>query len=433
MKLGASDKFFYYVLSGRSSIDIVCDMTFKQLIDLPALQQSADEALGIIPEFNKTIVVKNGKLEALNGSGKVALLELDEKRVVHFGSKETNGLLFYFSYKENKLKFSAFHGLSDAAGLLAYVKTVLYLYMNKTGVNFDINDDFFAKNFRFQKPSLDENDELYMPYEISGNPDVIPKNNDENENAFSIPEDSYDIKCNYIHLCKARISLQKIIDAKNRDEVSLLPYLTDVVTSAIAKNFDCGDSPVVLMSGVDQRPMFGMNTFVNCSDSIFLPVTSEMRNLPEQERCKKIKESMIKQLEKDLHIKLAGERVKLVQDFEANPLGVVGIANNLANLPSEDNFTPMTMVISNIGDMTLGNGLINLLDDIMLYNSARANYVVFNYFGDHMNMIVGNQNDSSKIIDSILAEFNKRGIDAKILTDEHYYGDVFQFDFIECK
>ncbi len=433
MKLGASDKFFYYVLSGRSSIDIVCDMTFKQLIDLPALQQSADEALGIIPEFNKTIVVKNGKLEAVNGSGNVAVLELDDKRVVHFGSNEINGLLFYFSYKDRFLKFSAFHGLADAAGLLAYVKTVLYLYMKKTGVNFDINDDYFAKNFRFQKPSLDENDELYMPYEISGNPDVIPKYNDENENAFSIPEDSYDIKCKYIHLCKARLSLQKIIDAKNRDEVSLLPYLTDVVTSAIAKNFDCGDSPVVLMSGVDQRPMFGMNTFVNCSDSIFLPVTSEMRNLPEQERCKKIKDSMIKQLEKNLHIKLAGERVKLVQDFEANPLGVVGIADNLANLPSEDNFTPMTMVISNIGDMTLGDGLINLLDDFMLYNSARANYVVFNYFGDHMNMIVGNQNDSAKIIQSIVAEFNKRGIDARIVTDEHYYGDVFQFDFIECE
>jgi hypothetical protein len=83
--------------------------------------------------------------------------------------------------------------------------------------------------------------------------------------------------------------------------------------------------------------------------------------------------------------------------------------------------------------MTLGDGLINLLDDFMLYNSARANYVVFNYFGDHMNMIVGNQNDSAKIIQSIVAEFNKRGIDARIVTDEHYYGDVFQFDFIECE
>ena len=128
MKLGASDKFFYYVLSGRSTIDIICDMYFKQEFDLSVMKKCADEALEYIPEFNRKINVNNGKLEASEGSGDVAFLPYDSKRIVHFGSDETNGLLFYFSYKDKFLKYSGFHGVSDGAGTVSYIKTVLYLY-----------------------------------------------------------------------------------------------------------------------------------------------------------------------------------------------------------------------------------------------------------------------------------------------------------------
>ena len=292
------------------------------------------------------------------------------------------------------------------------------------------SDTLFAKNFRMEKTSLDKltGDEWFMPYEISGEDKATSQHNDDKKNVFGIPEEQYDINCQYIHLCKARIDLNKIMEAKEKSDVSLLPYLTDVVSSAIAKNFNCGDSAVVIMSGVDQRPILNINTFVNCSDSIFLPVTGEMRRLAERDRCKMIKASMKEQLDSSFHRKLAKERVDLVKDFEANPLGVVSIAEGLANMPSEDNFTPVTMVLSNIGDMTLGDSLDQLLDDFMLYNSAKANFVVFNYFGDYMNMIVGNQNDSSKLADSIVSEFRGRGIEAELSSEEHYYGDVFKFD-----
>ena len=48
-----------------------------------------------------------------------------------------------------------------------------------------------------------------------------------------------------------------------------------------------------------------------------------------------------------------------------------------------------------------------------------------------MHLIVGNQNDSSKIIESIVSELCDRGLDAEIYSDEHYYSDVFDFDLID--
>ncbi len=434
MKLGASDKFFYYVLSGRSTIDIICDMYFKQEFDLSVMKKCADEALEYIPEFNRKINVNNGKLEASEGSGNVAFLPYDSKRIVHFGSDETNGLLFYFSYKDKFLKYSGFHGVSDGAGTVSYIKTVLYLYMQKIGMDISAEDlAYYTKNIRTIKPNpmMLDNDIFYMPYEKYGDSSVNPIFKASNLNAFSIPEKPYDNSCKYTHICKAKISLEKFNESRKKSGVSLLPYVSDIVSMAIHKHFDKGNSPIILMSGVDQRPMLKADTFVNCSDSIFLSMTNDMFKEDEKTRCFQIKQNMKEQLEADLHIKLAGDRAELVESFEADPNGVVAIADKLANIPSADNFNPMTMVITNMADITMGNAVDDLFEDFLIYDAARANYAIFCSFGDYMHLIVGNQNDSSKIIESIVSELGDRGLDAEIYSDEHYYSDVFDFDLID--
>ncbi|MBQ3773314.1 MAG: hypothetical protein II833_02895 [Pseudobutyrivibrio sp.] len=434
MKLGASDKFFYYVLSGRSTIDIICDMHFKEEFDLSVMKECADEALEYIPEFNKRINVNNGKLEASVGSGDVAFLPYDSKRIIHFGSEETNGLLFYFSYKDKFLKYSGFHGVSDGAGTVSYIKTVLYLYMQKIGM--DISDEdlaYYTKNIRTAKPTASylKDDDIYMPYEKYGDASVNPIFKSKDLSAFSIPEVPYDNSCKYTHICKAKISLKQFNESRAKSGVSLLPYVSDIVSMAIHRHFDNGSAPIILMSGVDQRPMLKADTYVNCSDSIFLSISDDVFKEDEKTRCLHIKKNMKEQLESAFHVKLAGDRAELVESFEADPSGVVAIADKLANIPSADNFNPMTMVITNMADITMGNVVDDLFEDFLIYDSARANYAIFCSFGDYMHLIVGNQNDSSKIIESIVSELRERGLEAEIYSDEHYYSDVFDFDLID--
>ena len=79
----------------------------------------------------------------------------------------------------------------------------------------------------------------------------------------------------------------------------------------------------------------------------------------------------------------------------------------------------------------MGNAVDDLFEDFLIYDAARANYAIFCSFGDYMHLIVGNQNDSSKIIESIVSELSERGVDAEIYSDEHYYADVFDFDLID--
>ncbi len=63
---------------------------------------------------------------------------------------------------------------------------------------------------------------------------------------------------------------------------------------------------------------------------------------------------------------------------------MVAIADKLANIPSADNFNPMTMVITNMADITMGNAVDDLFEDFLIYDAARANYAIFCSFGDYM-------------------------------------------------
>ena len=134
MKMGASDRFFYYTLTGRSTINERISLKFREDIDLSAMKEAADEALELIPEFNKSIVIRNGRPEAVQGSGDVAFIPYRENVSAALGSDETNGLLFYFSCKGKELTYSVFHGLTDAYGMKYYIRTMLYLYIKKKGL-----------------------------------------------------------------------------------------------------------------------------------------------------------------------------------------------------------------------------------------------------------------------------------------------------------
>ncbi len=432
MKMGASDRFFYYALTGRSTIDIITELSFREPFDLPAMKKAAAYALRCIPEFNKSIVLQNGRPEAVVGSGDIVFMPEVKDKPVKLCSDETNGLLFYFRYTERRLVFSAFHGLTDGAGMASFVRLVMYFYMKEKGIAITPEEEAaFTKGRTVQgiPPDADP-DDVYMPYEKYGDATLTPEWSYENPGAFAIPETPYPEECDYIHLCRIKLPLAEINKLKSEAGVSYLPLLADVISSAVANTFDCGEKPVVVMSGIDQRQEFGSQTFVNCSDSVFLPYTAELRGKGVRERCAGLKAAMKQQFEPALHRKMAGDKVLTVRELEKDPAGAAAVAKRLELLPSGDNFTPMTYVLTFIGDQSMGEAADTLLDNVMIYNTARACFAIIGYYGDTMTITVGNRSDSSAFAGGIAGELQKRGVNAGIVSDSHFYSDKFHYETI---
>ena len=434
MKFGASDRFFYYTLTGKATFDMRIQMSFRDPFDLAAMKASADEALEYIPEFNKRIVLRGGRPEAVVGSGNTAFIPEEEKKPVLLGSEETNGLLFCFKYKEKTLTLSSFHGLSDAYGLKFYLRTMLYLYLKKTGAALSAEEESeITAQIRTQKglPSDADPDDLFMPYEKWGDPEAKPAWTFENPGAFAIPETPYGFDSDYIHMCSIELPYSEMQKERERLGTSMLPLLTDILSMGTLRTFPCGEKTIVAMSAVDQRRIFHSKNLVNCSDSVFFPYTAGFAKKDEEERCRELKAIMKRQLATENHLKMAGDKVLTVREFEKDPEGAVALAEKLANMPSTDNFTPMTFVVTWIGDLSMGTAIDSLFDDMMLYGVARAFSSSISVFGDKMHFMTANQNDSCAFAEGIAREMNRRGLHAKITSETHLYGDQFVYDRIE--
>ena len=434
MPMGASDRFFFYALTGRSTIDEIEELTFKKPFDLDVMKDSAADALKCVPEFNKRIVLRNGRPEAVTGSGDIAFIPEEENKFVHLGSGETNGLLFYFRYTDKRLVFSAFHGLTDGTGMSKFVRTVIHFYMKRKGFEFTPAEEAeMTKGLRITEgiPPDADPDDVFTPYEKWGDPDAGPEWHYENPGAFAIPEDAYPEECDHIHLCRVEASLPQLKAARDKAGVSYLPYLTDAVSTAVSKTYSGGDKPIVSMSGIDQRPNLGSGTMVNCSDSIFFPFTSELRKKDMKERCAGLKEIMKRQFENALHKKMAAEKVMTVRELEKDPAGAAAVAKRMELLPSGDNFTPMTYVLTFIGDLSMGKAADRLLDDIRIYNTARACFVIISFYGDKLHITVGNRSDSNDFANGIIKELRERGINAALANDSRFYGDKFGYETIK--
>ena len=434
MKMGASDLFFFYALTGRSTINEIEELTFKEPFDLAVMKKAAADALRCVPEFNKRIVLRNGRPKAVTVCGDIAFIPEEENKFVHLGSDETNGLLFYFRYTGKRLVFSVFHGLTDGTGMSKFVRTVIYFYMKRMGLALTPDEEAeITKGLRITEgiPPDADSDDVFTPYEKWGAPSAEPEWRYDNPGAFAIPENAYTEECDYIHLCRAEASLSQLKAARDEAGVSYLPYLADAVSTAVSKTYSSGDKPIVAMSGIDQRPNLGSDTMVNCSDSIFFPFTPELRKKDMKERCAKLKEIMKRQFENALHKKMAGEKVLTVRELEKDPAGAAVVAKRLELLPSGDNFTPMTYVLTFIGDLSMGKAANRILDDVRIYNTARACFVIISFYGDKLHITVGNRSDCNDFADSIVKELRERGINAAIVSDSRFYGDKFQYETIK--
>ena len=434
MDMGASDRFFYYVLSGSSTLDIRVKLTFREPFDIAAMKAAADEALEYIPEFNKRIVLYNGRPEAVKGSGDVRFIPFAKDRVIDLGSDETNGLLFYFAYTERALISSVYHGLTDAKGLTEYLRTMMYLYLKKKGISLSSEEEAEAASMiRTEKglPPDADRDDLFAPYDKHGDPSVKPSYIYEDQGVFRIPETPYDKKCGYAHMSRISLSFSDVDELRKRTETSMLPLLTDIVASAVREAFGSGDEPVVIMSAVDQRRCLGSDTLVNCSDSIFFAHSSELAERPVKDRCAELKASMKRQLAAENHIKMAGDKVMTVREFEKDPSGAAGFSRRLENMSAADNFNPMTLISTITGSLSMGAADRFLEDaEVSVAENACCSLLV-SWFADKMHITAANQSDSCEFAAGIVSELEKRGVNAVIVSEEREYYDIFNYEYIE--
>lgn len=92
------------------------------------LSEAANEAIRRYPYFSVRIKIRNGSYIFIPNTLPVVVMKTKTPSAP-LGSKEVNYHLNYIDYTDDTIYFNISHSITDAAGYIPFIKSVLYQYL----------------------------------------------------------------------------------------------------------------------------------------------------------------------------------------------------------------------------------------------------------------------------------------------------------------
>ena len=412
---GASNKVFYYGQAGTgATFDINYRLDFKNQLDKKALSDAVSEALKLFPEFAVRPVIKDNRIFYEENHDPAPVI--DEGKTVCFGSDDTNGYLFCLQCSGNSAKVSYYHGMSDTVGFFRFMRSFLYFYAVKIGM--EMPDDAEASTrlgIRIRekdKPDLGRQDTI-DPYRCFMNEAGDPEYEYANPGAFVIPEPAYDGDDNKYRVFDLEMSVKEFLGKTKEYGVSFIPLLASVTSKAIAECYDTKGKPVIAMVPVNLRTGFETSTVVNMSDGIMMPMDDEMSSLSVTDRSVKLKEFMKKQMTKENYCKIMRNKVKALEGLEAKG-DIIKTSFEGTRLAPPDAWRPLTYALTYPGKLDLPAEYDGLLDYIYNGPLARAFCLIVATYADSMQVKIVQRFDSQVVANRIKDGFAGLGLNVSM-------------------
>ena len=412
-ELGASDKFFYYSYNNANTFNESIRFEIKDF--QPAhFQEAANEALHIFNEYAYRPVIRDNKLYAEENSRPVAFYKEPAPENLHFGTDDTEGYLFFFTYTDSSVTLRCYHGLADFVVLLDFMKCILAIYAEKTGVS------ALEEDKSFPACSMEEKD--LDPYRYYGDEKAVPEYRYGFPGAFAIPAD-YDGECGYLHGFSIIMSTSAFIDKTKELGVSFIPLMSSVVSCAAGRCFDTEGRPVVAMIPVNMRPYLDAAARVNFSDGVFIPLECDDFHAPIEDACASLKEIMKKQITANNFRHMIANKANTVYGFESGKESIYETAGKMSMLPPAGTVRPVSYAISYPGKISFPESLEALILDVSLSMWVRGNSIICYTYRDKMEILLQCRTDDDTWAQAVNEGFQKLGLQTKFEDLGHTHGN----------
>ncbi len=398
-------------MSNAKSFNIRYVLTFKKTLDVEAMKMAVRKALDVYEEFSLRIVVKDNRFEGVH-SGKIPFFyetdDIWDTRTFDLATDELNGFPFYFQYEGNKLLISCFHGLTDIVGMNSFIGTILYFYGLELGLLNEEEKTALSKEVVCSRERLDAigDDVRYDPYMACGDPDVQPGYVREETAAYYLSDNKKD----HMYYEEIEIYADEYVKEVDRLGSSFVGLTMVLAQQALRRSYDTKDENVTVMLPINQRPYFGtsgIKTNVNCSDSIMVDYTASMSKESLEGQCAYTKECFERAIRRDTFIKMAGDKNKVVLDFENSGRSALDIANEVQAAYDESGFNGLTFVVTSPGRFVLPSALDGLLLDIDINSYAAAHSFLLYTFRNSFRIKYASRNDSLTLMDALKEELGR--------------------------
>lgn len=275
------DRMFYFFSSDEETCSIVLELDLSFIIDPQILKQALNIALKRNGAFRPEIFIDaKGEVIYQDNTREADVYKYEPDDTKFFGTDDMNGYLFRVLYDRNKLIISMYHAVSDGRGLLDFVRTLLYYYLNLAGFNIQPNKYITLLETPQDKTELEDPSEVYQDI-INLNQDKTPEFKLKNFSMFMLPDDFYKFE-EHMHTRRFRYTLNtcELKRMAHESKSSVQSVLTAITAQAVNNAYKVNDGELItLFEVVDLKPRYKNKSLSNFADVFPVPVTQKILEL----------------------------------------------------------------------------------------------------------------------------------------------------------
>lgn len=320
-----------------------------------------------------------------------------------------NNLLFRVFYYNNRINLEVFHALSDGAGALRFLQTLIFYYLHL------VQKETF-KNIVFEKDqsSISEQmDDSFGKHFIGGNKKDENKKTQGDNRAYQIRGTSFaDKRTNVI---EGSMSTKCVLDEAHKHQTTLTVFISALYSYAIYKDMSARKRrwPIVLTVPVNLRPYFKSVTARNFFSYINVGHDYSQGTADLNEVIQSISESFRKNLTLDQLTKQTSKHMAMEQNIFSRvvPLPVKNfIIRRVVNYSDKQTTTN----VSNIGKISMQSELTPYIRQFSVYTSARRPQMTLCSYGDRLVVSITSPFQETDIQRTFFQLLSKRGIEIEI-------------------
>ncbi|MBE5902238.1 MAG: hypothetical protein E7280_10080 [Lachnospiraceae bacterium] len=400
--------FFYTDRKGGCSLESFA-LQMKEPLDEKILEKALDKAVSCFPLFGmKPVIGRDGYLY-LKENHLPCKLYARNQGVWHLGSEETNGYLFRVICDGTFVSVRAHHSLGDGRTIIAFTMTLIYYYLQLSGVQVESEGKIYTEEDRNDPTLLASFLKDAGTVEIGEPHDVyIP------QNVFVCPDDSCQDDRKPLQY-RIRWKNQELLERVHALQVKATAFLAAVVDSALLEMFEIADQHIVTGIPVDMRSRMKKKSQRNYIGNIRLPYYPEYRNLPFEEQVRRLQQDMDVQMDMANMISRARELEHVVDRVIKGPLVEQNPAQGEARPAArEKGMAAQTIMLTNTGKVSLPKQMEDAIDDLVLA-CLRENMLmsVVSSFRDQGNMLIRHDQYAEKLSQGICKILKENGISAE--------------------
>lgn len=288
-------------------------------------------------------------------------------------------LLFRLSYYKKRINLELFHALSDGAGAIWFLKTLIYYYMkinhgeeigeNMPSLEYGASisqkmDDSFWKNYSSKIEDTSTEKEKYKTaYTIRG------KRIDENK----------------MKVIEGAMSVKEVLNISREYETSITVFLTSLLLYSIYSDMPKNKrrKPIVISVPVNLRGYFNSSTARNFFTTMNISYDFQNNSAEFKDIVKHVDKEFKKGLEEgSINLKLAR-----FMKFENNPIARVvplTIKDFFMRIADKFNDKSISSSLSNVGRIKTAKEFENYIKQFSVCVSARAPKITFCSYGDNL-------------------------------------------------